>query len=117
MGTMLKDVILVLHPLLVLTADQVIRFWEGNDSFGSIEAHHLDNFSNRDRKQFVKHISNLTVQTTSAVFVFFSPQFLADNKDVLHALLKCNRKRTLRAVAIDEADLLARHRISCQSGD
>jgi len=111
MGTiMLKDVILVIHPLLVLTADQVIRFREGSsDSFGAVEAHHLDNFSNKEHKQFVKHISNLTVQTTSSVFVFSSPRFLADNKDVLHALLKCNQKLTLRAAAIDEADLLAQH--------
>ena len=115
MGTMLKGVILVIHPLLVLTADQVIRFREGSDSFGSIEAHHLDNFATKDRKQFVKHICNMTVRTTSSVFVFSSPQFLADNKDVLHALLKCNRKHTLRAVAINEADLLARHGSSFRS--
>ena len=31
MGTTLKGVILIIHPLLVLTADQVLQFQDWND--------------------------------------------------------------------------------------
>ena len=41
------------------------------------------------------------IKTSSTVFVFASPQYLADNKDIRDALLQCQRRRTLRAVAID----------------
>ena len=39
---MLKGIHVVLHPLLALTGDQVIRFQEGSNDYGMIEAINLD---------------------------------------------------------------------------
>ena len=41
-GTMLRGIHLIIHPLLALTEDQVGRFLEETDAYGSIEAHNLD---------------------------------------------------------------------------
>lgn len=47
--------------------------------------------------------------TSSTLFVFVSPQFLAGNKAFLDAIIACARWRTLRSVVVDEAHLLAIH--------
>ena len=41
-GTMLNGIHLVIHPLLVLTADQIVKFKEGDNCYGAIEVHNLD---------------------------------------------------------------------------
>ena len=67
LGTMLKGIHVVLHPLLALTGDQVIRFQEGSNDYGMIEAVNLDarGKNSKWRKRFVEHISKLSKDTTS----------------------------------------------------
>ena len=48
LGTSLKEAILIIHPLLMLTAEQVVCFLKGFDLFGAIEAHNIDNFGRAD---------------------------------------------------------------------
>ena len=76
LGTFLRGIHVIVYPLLVLTADQVLRFLEGTDTFGSIEAHNLDEQGtvlSKWRKKFIDHLSNISKSTTSAIFVFTSP--------------------------------------------
>ena len=40
-GTVERGVTLVIVPLLALSADQLAKFKEGNQDYGSIEAHHM----------------------------------------------------------------------------
>ena len=59
---LLKGVHLIIHPLLVLTADQVVKFLEGTDDCGAIEVHNLDDLAGTTeayRKQFVKRLKEL----------------------------------------------------------
>ena len=39
---MLSGIHVVRHPLLVLTADQIVKFKEGDDRYGAIKVHNLD---------------------------------------------------------------------------
>ena len=62
LGALLKGVHLIIHPLLVLTADQVVKFLEGTDDYGAIEVHNLDDLAGTTeayRKQFVKRLKEL----------------------------------------------------------
>ena len=118
LGTLLKGIHVVLHPLLALTGDQLSRFQEGSSRYGRIEAVNLDarGKNSRWRKRFIKHIAEMSKSTTSTLFVFTSPQFLADNKDVRNAIINvCLNKRTFRSFTIDEAHLLAQHGSSFRS--
>ena len=109
---MLKGIHVVLHPLLALTGDQAIRFQEGSNDYGMIEAINLDERGKNSkwRKRFIEHISNLSKATSSTVFIFTSPQFLAEHKDVHDVLMTvCLNKRTFRSFTVDEAHLIAQH--------
>ena len=41
-GTIQRGVILIIVPLLTLSVDQLSKFKEANQSFGSVTAHHID---------------------------------------------------------------------------
>ena len=47
--------------------------------------------------------------SNSIMFMFISPQQLALTPVLLDALFKCQQKKTLRLVAIDEAHIYAQH--------
>ena len=58
-GTLLKGIHLIVHPLLVLTADQTAKFASGSDEFGQIGVHNLDEegaVSREYRDRFTKYI-------------------------------------------------------------
>ena len=113
MGTMLRAVHLIVHPLLVLTADQVVKFLEGTDAYGAIEVHNLDDLAGTTeeyRRQFVKRLNELRGDTQTTIFVFASPKFLAKYQHIRRVLVEdCKRAGTLRSVTIDEAHLFAQH--------
>ena len=119
MGSMMKGIHVVLHPLLALTGDQVIRFQEGSDAYGAVDAINLDERGKNTkwRKKFIARISAMSNTTTSTVFIFTSPQFLADNKkDVRDTLINvCLNKRTFRSFTVDEVHLYSQHGSSFRS--
>ena len=41
-GSMLRGLNIVFHPLLALLGDQVAKFSEGNNDYGAIETHNID---------------------------------------------------------------------------
>jgi len=51
----------------------------------------------------------LTTTTTSTIFIFASPQFLARHEDFRSALLVCNCRGISRSISIDEAHLFSQH--------
>lgn len=113
MGTMLKGVHLIIHPLLVLTADQVVKFLEGTDDYGNIQVHNLDDLAGTTpeyRRNFVAMLNAMLADTDTTTFVFASPQFLAKYDHIRRVLVEdCKRRGTLRSVTIDEAHLFAQH--------
>jgi len=41
-GTYARGVHLVIHSILALTADQVLKFPDGTDKYGAIDTHNMD---------------------------------------------------------------------------
>ena len=107
LGTYARAVHLVIHPILALTADQVLKFMEGTDKYGAIDAHNMDASPNALRKQIIAKMRRLAGDTTTTLFIFVSPQTLAGDKSFLDAVIKCAMNGTLRSVVTDEAHLLA----------
>ena len=114
-GKMLRGIQLIIHPLLVLTADQTSKFLCEMDRFGHVSAHNLDEHaatSGAYRKRLVEYLLAIPTNTTQTVYVFVSPHFLATHGDVRRALLRCARFGTLRSIVLDEAHLSAKHAAS-----
>ena len=42
LGTMLNGIYVVIYPLLMLTADEIIKFKDDDDCYGAIKVHNLD---------------------------------------------------------------------------
>ena len=74
---------LVLRPILALTADQVPKFLEGSDRYGSTDAHNMDLIPNEIKNKIIAKARRMKGDTTSTTFLFVSPQFLASNKTFL----------------------------------
>mgnify|MGYP005726043589 CR=1 FL=1 len=112
-GTMLRGVHLVVHPLLALTADQVPNFRTGSERFGPISAHNLDELASgfsgkRYRSRLLKYLLGISPETSRTVYLFASPHFLATYHDVRNVLLNSSRRGVLRSVTLDEAHCYAK---------
>ena len=81
LGTLFGGVHLIFHPILSLTADQITAFQSGSDDYGSIIAINLDEIATTasTKKKIIAFITNLRKTTTTTVFIFSSPQFMANN--------------------------------------
>ena len=110
-GLLLCGVHLVVHPLLVLTADQVASFSACSQQHGTVVVLNMDDQASVCPAFLEKIISLITLlepATSTTVFLFASPQFIATKQNFVNALFACRRRGLLRLVALDEIDLLAR---------
>ena len=110
-GTMFRGIHLIIHPLLVLTADQIMKFSCASTSHGAVMAHNLDeqaSASRAHRNHLMKFLLDLGPDTSRTVYLFASLHFLASHVACLNAIILCSRCGTLRSVTIDKAHLLAR---------
>ena len=112
LGTLFGGVHLVFHPILALTADQLTQFQSGSDKYGSIIAINLDEMATSAgvKRKIIAFLTNLPINTSTTIFIFSSPQFMANNPSIMNSLLNnCARKGTLRSITIDKAHLWAKH--------
>ena len=111
LGTMLRGIHLVMHPLLVLAADQAGKFTNSSCVHGSISALNLDDAGSTEasREILVRQLLAVAPQTSRTIFLFASPQYLARHRPIRRALLGCARRGTFRSCNLDEAHLLAKH--------
>ena len=111
-GTMLRGIHVIIHPLLVLTADQMSKFTCASSAFGPVSAHNLDEQASscgHFRDRLIEYLLAIPADTSRTVYLFASPHFLATHTGIRNALLKCARRnRTLRSITLDEAHLLAK---------
>jgi len=117
LGTLLKGIHLIFHPVLAMTADQMIKFECGSDKYGLIEAYNLDEIANSKSVQhrLIAILKRLKKGTTTTIFLFSSPQFLCKNRNFCSILINLGRVGMLRSVAIDEVHLWAKHGSSFRS--
>ena len=75
-GCVKRGVVLIIVPLLALSADQLAKFKEGSQAYGTAETHHMDEVVKESRaKVFVlmRRIHHLERDTASTIFVICSP--------------------------------------------
>ena len=108
---MLKGIHLILHLLLVLTADQMTKFTSANCDYGQVSAHNLDEHSLSSGNywsRLLKFLSAVNVRTTRTVYVCVSPHLLVSQHSIRNVLLKCATLGTLWLVTLDKAHLLTK---------
>ena len=99
LGVLVGGVVVILVPLLSLSADQMNKMKEASQKYGTVETHHLDEFPTDDGglklRTLVDRINALEETTTSTIFLFTSPQFLCEqsNEDLLNALQLTSREK------------------------
>jgi len=77
LGRCLKGIHVIIHLLLVLMADQAPSFQTGNEEYGVIEVHNLDERAfmlSSHSRDIIQRIIGLHKYTTSTIFLFASPQ-------------------------------------------
>ena len=105
-ATMVNGVILVIIPLLALTADQISNTTTAIQDHGSEEAHHLDDTTPAIiRGEIIPRMEQIPYNTSSTMVIFSLPQFIVKNSSILKAIPRCHARQTLRLVAIDEDHL------------
>ena len=113
---MIGRFILVIVPLLSLMADQMTRIVLAIQMHGSVEARHLNDMEpNVFWKNIIPSMNKIGFGMMLVLFLFFYPQFLAENRDILSAFLRCHQQKMLHLVAIDEEHLYVIHGCSFQN--
>lgn len=109
-GCMLRGVIVIIVPLLSLSADQMKKMMHANQEFGSIEVHNLDEITpSRMESDIIPRINEIKEGTTSTMFLFTSPQHLAGSPDLVEALKQAHERGVLKGIGIDEGHLYVGH--------
>jgi len=95
-ATMVGGVVLIIIPLLALTANQMSKLKEAISDYGAVDVHHLDELQkNSVKDKLIPKLLSLSPNTSSTIFLLSSPQFLAENGLLRNALLQCQKRRTL----------------------
>ena len=112
LGCLLGGVVVIIVPLLSLSADQIKKMLGANNDHGSVEAHHLDECSDSKVKgEIIPRIKEIAEkeETTPTMFLFVSPQFLTSNPELVEALVHAHNRRVLRGLGIDDVHLYVGH--------
>ena len=101
-----KGILLVIIPLLSLTANQLSRIKKAAQGYGIITAHHLDDTSSMDlEKKIILRMDTFSYHSSSPMLLLCSPQYLAEKASFRDAVIRCKERQVLRLVSIDEAHL------------
>jgi superfamily II DNA helicase RecQ len=102
--------VLVIVPLLALTANQLEKIKQAMKEYGCVDVTHLDKTDEATiHSTVIPRMLSLQPATTTTNFLLCSPQFIADHDAFRTVLLQCHTRRTLRLVAIDEIHLYTMH--------
>ena len=86
-ATFVGGITVVIVPLLALTADQMSKIEEALEECGSVAAVHLDELSRSAiRDEVIPRMKEIGYDSESTLFLFTSPQKLANSPDILNAL-------------------------------
>jgi hypothetical protein len=113
-GVITRGIVLIIVPLLSLTADLITKFDTDDHEHGIIEARHFDEDIGCDqqlRKDLITDMRAIDRDTNCTLFLFISPQSLHMYCDLRAALLACHTKKTFRFIMLDEFHLFCQHGI------
>mmetsp|Transcript_36102 Transcript_36102/g.66172 ORF Transcript_36102/g.66172 Transcript_36102/m.66172 type:complete len:200 (+) Transcript_36102:456-1055(+) len=109
-ATCAVEIIAVIVPLLALTANQMAKIEEALQDCGSVSAVHLDELSSAAiNGKAIPRMHEIGYHSESTMFIFTSPQKIANNHAMLGTLVMCHARQTLRLVTIYETHLYAQH--------
>ena len=109
-ANIVAGITLVLVPLLALSANLVARVKQIGQKNAHIITYHMDKIcKTQHQNQVLRQMDDIESQSSTTMILISSPQALADNKKFRDQLLKCHRRRTLRANVIDKAHIWAMH--------
>lgn len=110
LGSLLKGVHFIFHPVLAMTADQMPKFCCGSDLYGLIQAYNLDEVATTRtvQRRIIARLLRLAKDTTTTIFFFCSPQFLVTKQSFLQSIIDLAKKGIVRSISIDEAHLWAK---------
>lgn len=111
-GFTLNGVILVITPLLTLSAHHMAKFTVGDGCYGTIDAHHMDELRDTSPQKYrglLCVIAAQSTKTTSTYFLVVSPQFFANYPEFCEAMVQAGLSCTLRLVIMDEVHLHIQH--------
>jgi len=84
-----SGIALVIVPLLALTADQVEKIKRAVQTYGTVEAFHIDDLTEKYiRETLITRMYQLAASTSSSIFLFCSPQCLVEKTYFRQAVLE-----------------------------
>ena len=109
-GSLVAVVVVVIVSLLTLCADNIRKILEASQKYASCEAQHIDDCSEAEIKHtIIPRINAIENESSSAMFIFTSPQKLNLCGAIRAAILYAHNRKILQLFAIDEVHLYAMH--------
>ena len=103
---MVNGTMLVIAPLLVLTADQVAKIGHAIQKHGSVKAYHLDDTTpSQIRDDIIPQLNRIKYDSSLTMFLLSLTQYLVEHPSIIDAIMRCHAIQTLQLVTIDEAHL------------
>ncbi len=112
LGVIERGIVLIFILLLTLSADVMSKFTCANQNFGAVAVQHLDKLFDVNKRLYydlLEQCCGLLWFTTTAVFIFLSPQFLINQPEACDVFIKCSHCTTLCVIALDEAHIYVQH--------
>ena len=113
LGVMMGGVIVIIVPLLSLSADQMEKMTSISQQTGPMGTVHCDEMPSEPGTldPLIERIQQLDEKTSSTIFLLTSPQFLAKKSSapLREALFEAHSKGNLRGVVVDELHLFVQH--------
>jgi len=107
-----QGICLIIHPILALTADQVLKFTKDPTDMELSKPTTWTMPQLLYFKKIIAKMKRLKPSTTNTMFLFCSPQFLANTTPFLNVVLRAAIGCTLRNVIADKVHLFVIHGLS-----
>ena len=107
---MVNGNVLVIIPLLALTAKQMANVMNAMQIDGPIDAHNMDDTTHQALGNLsIPCMDVIPYDVSSTMFLFSSLQYIVHNYPFLQAILHCHGGSTLRLISVDKSHLYAIH--------
>jgi hypothetical protein len=115
LGIIERGIILILIPLLTLSADVMHKFESSNPAWGNVGIYHLNEIFDCNHYAYQKLLlccSEIKRSTSSTLFAFLLPQFLINHPNTFGIFITCAQEQTLWLIAMDKVHINVQHGLS-----
>ena len=114
-GAIERGIVLVIVPLLALSADQLKKFKSANQAYGAVDAFHIDEVVKESAAKYqevLARLRSLRRSTTSTAFICSSPQFFTIHPAFCELMVKQANERVLQLIVVNEVHVYVQHGMS-----